>query len=180
MVEATFSLCHNRNHLLRNSIDRYERIHDAYQDINSEISKRMNSNDFPDTILPIHRNILRSLQDAIRVRWGSLISDLGTLEQINRSFIDSIYACSTNALSQELEEASRLRLYPIVVHPLVRQVAQSQDPSTPIHSPKRSRSSSADSAGSDGSISCAREAAEAGAAAQKREKTDTDSNSLRP
>ena len=166
MAEATFSLCHSRNHLLRHSVDRYERLHHAYQDINSEITKRMNSKDFPDTILPLHRHSLQSLQEAFRTRWASLISDLGYMDQINRSYIEAMYACSTNALSQELEEASRLRLYPIVVHPLVRQVAQSQDPSTPTRGLKRSRSSSADSVRSDQSIQgAALDAAEAEAAA---------------
>ena len=94
---------------------------------------------------------MRSLQEAMRVRWGSLVSDLCTMEQINSGFIDSMYACSTNALSEQLEIASRLRLYPIVVHPLVRQDAmtlQGQGASTPPRSLKRSRSSSPDSAGS--------------------------------
>ena len=87
---------------------------------------------FPDTILPIHRDSLRSLRDAIRVRFGSLISDLGDMEQINRSYIDSIYACSTNALSQELEEVSRLRLYPIVVQPLVEARSPSRSKPRPF------------------------------------------------
>ena len=91
IVEAGFALNNKRHHLLRSSVDRYERIHNAYQDIMGEISKRMNSKDFPDTILPIHL--------------------------------------------------------------LVRQVAQSQDPSTPTRSLKRSRSSSVDSVGSNESVS---------------------------
>ena len=153
-MRMVFSLANKRYHLLCSSVDRYERMNHTYQDIMREISKRMNSKDFPDTILPLHS--LQSLQDAIRLQWGSLISAFNAMEQINSSYIDSFYACSssTNALSQELEVALRLRLYLIVVYLLVRQVAQSHDPSTPIHSPKKYRSSSADSVGSDESISC--------------------------
>ena len=151
MVDATMSLSSTRNNLYRCSVDRYERIHHTYLDIMSEISKRMDAKDFPETSRPIYQDSMRSLQEAMRVRWGSLVSDLCTMEQINSGFIDSMYACSTNALSEQLEIASRLRLYPIVVHPLVRQDAmtlQGQGASTPPRSLKRSRSSSPDSAGS--------------------------------
>ena len=156
MVDATMSLSGTRNNLYRCSVDRYERIHHTYLDIMSEISNRMDSDakDFPETSRPIYQDSMRSLQEAMRVRWGSLVSDLCTMEQINSGFIDSMYACSTNALSEQLETASRLRLYPIVVHPLVRQDAmtlQGQGASTPPRSLKTQglRSSSADSAGSD-------------------------------
>jgi hypothetical protein len=45
MVEASFFLISTKNRLLRNSVKRYKRIHDAYLDIMSEITKRMDTRD---------------------------------------------------------------------------------------------------------------------------------------
>ena len=98
------------------------------------------------------RLISTDYTDEENARMGSLVSDLGTMEQYNCNYIDSMCACSTNVLSQEIQTASLLRLYPIVVHDLVRQESMTlrgQDASTPTRRFKRSRSSSADSIGSD-------------------------------
>jgi len=45
MVEASFSLISTKYRLMRCSVDRHKRIHDAYLDIMSEISKYMDSKD---------------------------------------------------------------------------------------------------------------------------------------
>jgi hypothetical protein len=130
---------------MRNSIQRYERIHDTYVHFNAEIEKRMYTRDFPEQYVPAYRENLRDFQDAFRVRWASLESDLCAMEEVNRDEISSMYACSTNALSKLLETSSQLRKNPIVVHTLVRQDAMSlpdQGPSTRTCGFKRSRSSS--------------------------------------
>jgi len=145
MVEASFSLISTKYRLMRNSVERYERIHATYVNFNAEISKRMYTRDFPEEHVPAFRGNLSHLQDAFRVRWAALESDLCAMEEVNRDEISSMYACSTNALSKLLEAGSRLRQNPIVVHTLVRQDAMSlpdQGASTRTCGFKRSRSSS--------------------------------------
>ena len=87
MVEASFSLISTKYRLMRNSVDRYERIHATYEHLNAEISKRMYTRDFPEEHVPAFRENLSDIQHAFRVRWAALESDLCAMEEVNRDKI---------------------------------------------------------------------------------------------
>ena len=124
MASVSMSLIGDKHQLLRLSTDRHEIMGYTYVEMMNDITRTMNAQGVPDTFQTEYKENLRDLQDACRVRWATMLSDLGTLEQYNRQAVDAMYACSTNALSDQLDQARNLRLHP-TVHPLVRQDATS-------------------------------------------------------
>ena len=97
------SLIGDKHQLLRLSTDRHETMGYTYVEMMNDITRTMNAQGVPDTFQTEYKENLRDLQDACRVRWATMLSDLGTLEQYLRR---------------------NLRLYP-TVYPLVRQDATS-------------------------------------------------------
>ena len=124
MASVSMSLISDKHQLLRLSTDRHEIMGYTYVEMMNDITRTMSAQGVPDTFQTEYKENLRDLQDACRVRWATMLSDLGTLEQYNRQAVDAMYACSTNALSDQLDQARNLRPHP-TVHPLVRQDATS-------------------------------------------------------
>ena len=115
MASVSMSLIGDKHQLLRLSTDRHETMGYTYVEMMNDITRTMNAQGVPDTFQTEYKENLRDLQDACRVRWATMLSDLGTLEQYLRR---------------------NLRLYP-TVYPLVHQDATSignKRPRSPAYS----------------------------------------------
>ena len=145
MLGVSLSLNDHRHCLLRQSVQRYELVNYARAEVNHEFSKCITSVPNSNYCLA-HKQHLLALQEAVNTRFGHCLHALGTIEQKHRQAVDAMFACATNALSDELEEAQKELLAQRAIQPLVRQDASSTGF-------KRARSSSTDPSGSESTSS---------------------------